>query len=529
MNTMSTLTDPTIIPEKISTDDLVKAAGSNLARPKVVFDGGVFDGTKGHARTPIESIDAYRDAIYSEFEQVVIQEAYHGYSVDEVAAALSAVLNRRDDGVPQPVSNDPTVKPGTRIIDVGYDWRTGEMRTISVPSGEMSLPGFRYINLKEWQPTMRVASIPGGAALVANIMRCDQDMANGVFRFVRQWADRNSIYLGQAVDQSMNFIKLTDFKPQNVALTDTLRSKIELFVTGPLQYEHALDERGLPRKSGLFLYGPPGGGKTMAKTVCLYLAARMGAVVVDVDPSTGLEGFAHANSMTQRLLEAGHKVVIGMEDMEKLATRDRAKVLDILDGSSSKGFRRITIGTTNFLETIDRAMLRPGRFDAVEFCGLPDLSAFTQLVKVLIAEEDRGDIDYEEAFPYFEGYSYAFIANAVQTIIRAAINRAKGDLSALQVGTQDLIDAAQSVRGHFDLMNEEVVVEAPALDALFKEYMAESVSTYLEEHDVTTEDSTDYSYIRDILHQEVDEIIEGRLNGATIIDHNDNEHTLNTN
>jgi SpoVK/Ycf46/Vps4 family AAA+-type ATPase len=345
---------------------------------------------------------------------------------------------------------------------------------------------------------------------------------------VSDHAARNSIYLGQVVDVNFDFMKLTDFKPENVAITDTLRSKIELFVTGPLRYSNALDERGLPRKSGLFLYGPPGGGKTMAKTVCQYMAARMGAIVVEVDPSLGVEGFAAAAARTDVLLENGHKVVIGMEDMEKLATKDRAKVLDILDGTSSKGFRRITIGTTNFLETIDRAMLRPGRFDAVEFCGLPDLSAFTQLVKVLIREEDRGDIDYAEAYPYFEGYSYAFISNAVQIILRAAINRAKGDLSNLSVNTQDLIDAANAVRGHFDLMQEEVVKERPVLDQVFTDLVYGQVEEYLENNAVDSHDYTSYESIKDIVHEQVDEVVEARLHQASIVDR-DGERKFNIN
>lgn len=510
-------TEINTIPEIITMNDLVKRAGSNIERPRVVFEGQVYDGTLANAKTPFDAIDGMKSAIYEQFEQVERNKEFPGMTLAQLRTSLAAVLNRSDQGIPMPVSNDPTVKPATTIVDVGYDWKTGKMNTIVVPRGEMSLPGFRTLDPKKWQPTMRAYSIPGGAGLYASILRCDQDAVEGLFGMVADHAARNSIYLGQVVDVNFDYIKLTDFKPENVAITDTLRSKIELFVTGPLRYETALDERGLPRKSGLFLYGPPGGGKTMAKTVCQYMAARLGAIVVEVDPSLGVEGFAAAAARTDVLLENGHKVVIGMEDMEKLATRDRAKVLDILDGTSSKGFRRITIGTTNFLEQIDRAMLRPGRFDAVEFCGLPDLSAFTQLVKVLIREEDRGEIDFAEAFPYFEGYSYAFISNAVQIILRAAINRAKGDLSNLSVNTQDLIDAAQAVRGHFDLMQEEVVQEKPVLDRVFTDVMYQAVEQYLESNHVTvSNDETNYSYIREIVHEEVDNVIEGRVDGASV-------------
>lgn len=519
MNAINTIArDSNVIPESISSQSLVERAGANVAKPRVVFERNVYDGTLANARNPFDAIEGFKDAIYSEFETVERSQEFHGYTADDVAVALQAVLMRSDAGVPQPVSNDPTVQPSTRIISLGYDWKTGAERTTVVPAGEMSLPMCRSTNPKQWQPTMRVRVPSSGSPyILANVLRCDQDVVEGVFGYVYDWLKVNSIYLGQVVDVGFNFMKLTDHKPENVALTQTLRRHIEHLVTGPLLYGDAYDQFGLPRKSGLFLWGPPGGGKTMAKTTCGYLAARLGAVVVEVDPSLGVAGFQAAAVRTERLLENGHKVVIMMEDMEKLAVSDRAKVLDILDGTSSKGFRRITIGTTNFLNQIDRAMLRPGRFDAVEYCGLPDLSAFTQLIQVLIAEEQRGEIDYAEAFPYFDGYSYAFIANAVQDIFRAAIVRQKGIVDDLRVTTADLISAAHAVRGHFDLMQEEVVEEKPTLDMAFKDLVYEQISDYLGNNSVMTEDSIDYGYISELIHEQTDQVVEGRMDGASVV------------
>ena len=531
MNTKHNSTTTTI-PEVISLRDLVKRAGTNLARPRVKFEDNIYDGTIGNASNPLAAISGMEEAIMSEFERVDRSQTFHGSTHDDVCVALAAVMNRSDQGVPQPVSNDPNVLPSTRIIDIGYDWETGVMQTLTVPSGSMSMPGFRNLgDPKKWQPVASVVNTSAGPTVYCNILRADQDAVQGIFGYIEDYLANHTIYAGQVVNQNFEFLNVTGFKPQNVALTDTVRSKIELFVTGPMMYGDALDSRGLPRKSGLFLFGPPGGGKTMVKTTCSYLSARLGAVVIEVDPSTGIDGFTKANDISMKLLENGFRVMIGMEDMEKLAQRDRAKVLDLLDGTSSKGHRRVTVGTTNFLEQIDRAMLRPGRFDAVEFCGLPDLSAFSQLVKVLIAEDDRGDIDYAEAFPYFEGYSYAFISNAVQTIIRAAINRAKGDLDALAVNTQDLIDAALSVRGHFDLMQQEVQVEAPPLDALFKEYMDDAVAGYLENNPVSThDDNTDYDYIEERARQAADSVIEGRVHGSYITDMDgDERYQIRTN
>lgn len=504
------------LPPKINTRSMVKRAGENVAAPRIVFQENVYDGTLANAQNPFDAIEGVKDAVMSEYEVVTRERMFDGYTIAQLRYSLQCVLDLSEDGVTQPISNDPTAAPKTSIIDIGYDWATGVMKTMVVPAGEMSLPGFKSVN-KDWKASMRVGVNSSNTPyLTANVLRLDQNSVEGLFQYVEDHVQANCIYRGQVVDVNFDFLKLTDFKPKNVALTDTLRSKIELFVTGPLQYSEALDTRKLPRKSGLFLYGPPGGGKTMAKTCCEYLAARMGAVVIEVDPSLGMSGFEAAAKRSEVLLEAGIPVVVGMEDMEKLARRDRAKVLDILDGTNSKGQRRITIGTTNFLEQIDRAMLRPGRFDAVEFCGLPDRSAFEQLVKVLIDAEDRGDIDYDEAFTHFEGFSYAFIANAVQTILRAAINTAKGDLDVLKVNTADLVTAAQAVRGHFDLMQQEVEVEVPDLDKVFRSMVDDIVENNLNDRNFS--DDVDYSYISEMIHEQTDQVVEGRLNEAELVD-----------
>ena len=524
---MNTAMTTNAIPEIITMKDLVNRAGTNVARPRVVFEGQVYDGTLANAKTPFDAIDGMKDAVMEQFEQVTRSKEFHGMTTAQLRVSLAAVLNRSDQGIPMPISNDPTVKPSTTIVDTGYDWATGHMTTVIVPAKEMSLPGFRTLDPKKWQPAMQVAAIPGGAMLHASILRCDEDAVEGLFGMVSDHAARNSIYANQVVDQNFNFIKMVDHKPENVAMTDELTRVTKLLVLSPLRYPSALDERGMPRKSGVFLYGPPGGGKTMVKGNCLYLSARLGACAIDVDPSTGIEGFTEAVMRAKVLLDHGLKVVVAMEDMEKLAKRDRAKILDLLDGTSSKQNRIIYIGTTNFLEQIDRAMLRPGRFDAVVECALPDLSAFRQLVNVLIKEADRGDIDYEAAFPYFEGYSYAFIANAVQLIIRAAIDRAKGDLDNLAVTTEDLIDAAVSVRGHHNLMQEEVVVEPPALDALFRSISDTAIEEYLENNAVTThDDNTNYDYIEERAREAADSVVEARIHQSAIVDE-DGERRFN--
>jgi hypothetical protein len=513
----------------INMNDLVAKAGTNVATPRIVFEQTVFDGTAGFRHDPMASKQAYSDAIDSQFEIVSISQRLEGYTMSDARIALDVVSHMRAEGVPQPVSNDPTVTPKTTRVDTGFDWATGLMQTRTVPAGEMSIPGFASLG-KKWQPSMQVIADGHTPVLWANVLRGNQDEANGLFQYVKEYLEGNSIYLGQVVDQFFNFIDLTSFKPENVALTRDQSNSLDMLVRGPLQFQTALDAENMPRKTGYFCYGPPGGGKTMLMTTICYIGARMGAFVVIVDPSTGIDGFKLAAARTEKLLEAGHRGVLAMEDMEMLSVQDRAKVLDILDGSQSKMARRIVVGTTNFIERIDRAMLRPGRFDTVQFCGLPDRQATEHLCRVLLKGRNLEDVDFDIVFEAMQGYSYAFIASAVQNVVRAAINRVKGQLDEeWTVTTEDLVMAADSVRGHFNLMQEEVVVDKTTIDDIFKGHVFDSVEEYLSNNSISTyDDNTNYDYIEEKVRETVDSIVEGRLHNASIVDR-DGDHVYNIN
>lgn len=511
----------TTIPSTINRRDLVAKAGSNVPPERVKFDGPIFDGTAGHQNTPIESVDAYKDAIYSTFEHVERTESFPGFTKDELAVALDVVLNLSAEGVPQVISRGPGEQPSSRRVPVGYDMRTGEMNYRVVPDGAMSLPGFRNLSKKDPAWILVGVDSQGVPYLYSTTIRGDQAALEGVFGFIRDYASQHSIYLGQIVDVNFNFLNLTRFKVESVALTAKIEKAIQLYVESPFMDFERLDGHHQSPKTGIMLEGPPGGGKTMTVTLCEYIAVVKGGAVIHVDPSLGIGGLKRANDMADRLLQAGHTVVITFEDMEKLAMQSRAAVLEILDGGGSKTTRRIIIGTTNFIEQIDRAMLRPGRFDAVLHCGLPDLQAFEHLVGVLLAEKDRGDINYAEAFPHFEGYSYATIANAVSIIVRSAIvsNRGK-EMDGLNVCTDDLITAAQMVRDHHDLLNEDVVVPGESLDSMFRQVVGtDNIMDNISE--LHGQDNTDYDYIGRQISERADSVLEGRLNGARLVGDSD--------
>jgi len=511
-------TNTNAIPAKITSEMLYNKAGSNRLPERVVFEQSVYDGTKAHANTPMEAIDGFRDAIFSTFEETERSERYDGYTVDEVAVALNTVMRRLDGFVSQVVKTRPTDKPSTRRVDVGYNMTTGEMDRVVVPDGATSLP---------WRGNcwIRVVSDSDGTPYIkANVIRGDQSHLEGLFAYVRDWADANSIYLGQAIDTNFKFLDRTKVDPTKVAMTDMIKLTIDTYVRGPLLYRDALDAKRQSPKTAVLLEGPPGGGKTVTLSMCEFQVIIEGGVVIHVDPAAGIYGLDRADKMATRLEAAGHTVMITFEDIENLALESRPKFLEILDGAKAKFSRRITVGTTNFIDRIDRAALRHGRFDDILYCGLPDRAAFEQLIRVVIDPDDLGDIDFDFVFPYYEGYSFATIDNAASKVIRMAVNRLKGDLSNFKVTTEELVKAAQMVRRQHDLMQTPVEIQPRDFEGMFKEMMVgasmEAAQFILDRQS----DMTDYDYIGQQITENTDSVVESRIDGATISD-----RTIHTN
>ncbi|KAJ8310966.1 hypothetical protein KUTeg_011480, partial [Tegillarca granosa] len=160
------------------------------------------------------------------------------------------------------------------------------------------------------------------------------------------------------------------------------KESVELPLTHPEYYE----EMGIKPPKGVILYGPPGTGKTLlAKAVANQTSATFLRVVgseliqkyLGDGPKLVRELFRvaeeHAPSIVfiDEIDAVGTKRYESNSGGEREIQRTMLELLNQLDGFDSRGDVKVVMAT-NRIETLDPALIRPGRIDRkIEF-PLPD-------------------------------------------------------------------------------------------------------------------------------------------------------------
>jgi 26S proteasome regulatory subunit T1 len=179
----------------------------------------------------------------------------------------------------------------------------------------------------------------------------------------------------------------------------------------PLLYPERFATLGIDPPKGVLLYGPPGTGKTLTARA---VANRTDATFIRVIGSELVQRYTGEGARMVRELFAlarskktciiffdevdaigGARTSGGGEGSDEEVQRTMLQIVTELDGFESRGNIKVLMAT-NRPDTLDPALLRPGRLDRkVEF-GLPDLEGRTHILKIhaKLMSVDR-DIRYE--------------------------------------------------------------------------------------------------------------------------------------
>ena len=267
---------------------------------------------------------------------------------------------------------------------------------------------------------------------------------------------------GRAGDLS---VRLTDVIGAEEAKRDCRQ------IIGLLRNASKLADSGARMPRGLLLLGPPGTGKTMlAKAIAneagVPFYSVSGADFVELFVGMGAHRVRGVYSQARK-----HKTaIVFIDELDAVGSRtgsesagggggDREynqtinQLLVELDGFGRSAV--LTIAATNFEESLDPALLRPGRFDRRVYVPLPDAVARRQLFHHYLAGVKHDpDIDEESlaaASTNFSGADVAQVVNAATlhaledgrpaataADLRTAILRERSGLSSRMIGSSSM-------------------------------------------------------------------------------------------
>merc|ERR1719428_300852 len=185
-----------------------------------------------------------------------------------------------------------------------------------------------------------------------------------------------------------------------------IKESVELPLTHPELYE----EMGIKPPKGVILYGPPGTGKTLlAEAVANHTSATFLRVVgseliqkyLGDGPKLVRELFRVADDLSPTIVFIDEIDAIGTKRYdsnsggEREIQRTMLELLNQLDGFDERGDVKV-IMATNKIESLDPALIRPGRIDRkIEF-PLPDIKTKRHIFNIHTGRMSLGeDVDLE--------------------------------------------------------------------------------------------------------------------------------------
>jgi len=363
---------------------------------------------------------------------------------------------------------------------------SGVNTKVDVPWGQFQLP-----NISGTLRTGIDRSSAGRAIFVlsAEVRRKDEPTIRALFNDLREYLKENSLYRGKAIkirfrddDGDMvempepEFMDVSNINADNLLLNNDLMASLNANLFTPITRVNDCLQNGIKVKRGILLGGKYGTGKTLAATVAARLAQDNGITYIYTPRASELgDAIAFAKQYQSPAC------VVFCEDIDRQVTGDRTvemdDILNILDGIDTKSENIITVLTTNRLDNVNQAMLRPGRLDAILDIVAPDAETAERLVRYyggIAINETEDLIQVGEA-----------LKGQIPAVIEETVKRAKLFQLALlpaghavaDISAEALRQASVTMTTQIGLLAETEPEKTPSLDAAMSEVITKAKLT----------------------------------------------------
>lgn len=390
-------------------------------------------------------------------EKVDIRETFNVFPWDG-ANAIDEVLTRKfgwSAATATPGFFGPQ-PPKMITIDIGYN------KTKQVPWGAFSLPGVDGL----LHTSVSRAEGHLEFSLVAQVKRKDEATIKSIFKEVREFLKDNSIYKGQAIKMRFldddgdllempvpKFMDTSQISEDMVIYPKSVQTQIAINLFTPIRRVRDCIANKIPVKRGVLLGGIYGTGKTLAATVASKIAVDNGITYLYIPHADELShaiGFAKQNQSPA--------CVVFCEDIDRALSGERSvamdDILNVIDGIDTKSTNVIVVLTTNALNAINPAMLRPGRLDAVIEVLPPDAEAVEKLLRLYGDKAIDADTDLTKAGKLLDGEIPAVISEVVKRAKLAQLALQEPGIPVTKLSEEALVASAESMSQQLKLLKD---------------------------------------------------------------------------
>ncbi|NVM52389.1 MAG: CDC48 family AAA ATPase [Candidatus Helarchaeota archaeon] len=271
-------------------------------------------------------------------------------------------------------------------------------------------------------------------------------------------------------------MEIPDVKWDDIGGLEDVKQKLKEAIEWPLKYPDLFGKIGIRPPKGLFLYGPPGCGKTLlAKAVATESEANFISIK---GPEVFSKWVGESEKAIREIFRKARQsapTIIYFDELDALAPSRGGhtgsqvyesvlnQLLTEMDGLEDSKNVAI-IASTNRPDIIDPALLRPGRFDTRVIVPAPDIKERLNILKVHTREMPLApDVDLNELTARTEYFSGADLENLCREAGMMAIRELTAS-SPIDLQDPKLISELKTEvhKNHFDAVLSQM---APSLNA----------------------------------------------------------------
>ena len=238
------------------------------------------------------------------------------------------------------------------------------------------------------------------------------------------------------------------------ALKNTLAEEVIHGLKNPAAFERV----GIRPVRGILLYGPPGTGKTLIARV---IANQADANFIAIKgPELLSKWFGESEQRIRHLFSKAREsspCIIFFDEIDAIsasrghdssggADRIVNQLLTEMDGFDTS--RHVcVIGATNRADTVDEALLRPGRFDHQILVPLPDAQGLEEIYRIHCRNMPlRDDVEFSALVRRSRSFSGAHVAEVCRRAALAALRESAFEAETARISQGHLLEAVETVR-----------------------------------------------------------------------------------